>query len=588
MDANSCAPLLPTAKESKLFFFLLLFLFLVAGTSAIGLSFVPFKLLAAKVRGMSGSGQGAFFDANFYRAMQIRLRVIGMANLLASGVVFALQKSIRQFIEHVKGDSIQLAAALRSSVSRIPPEDLIALGAVTLVGAGLRLSFLFQPMRDDEAYTFLQYSSRPFYVGLSFYNAPNNHIFHTLLVRLSYLFFGNHPWDLRLPALVAGICLVPATYAAGRSLYCNQGALLAAALVSASSILVEFSTNARGYIQICAVFMILVPIAAHGMRESNRAAWLLFAILSALGFYTIPIMLYPFGGIVLWLTVSAAFDEVRPRGRSLMLNAIVAVGITLLLAVELYSPVFAVSGPAAVLANKWVASKTFHLLIQGLPPSLASVWHQWNRDLPRLLSILLVAGLAIGLIFHRRCGKHRVPLVVIVALWIASSLLVQRVVPFERVWLFALPLYLIVASAGLALVLEPFFRRVRLAYAIPFVAITLSLFFGFRVQQRRSIYLTNEGRGLEDLAIFLKLQLQQGDSVTVVLPSDSPLAYYFQLHGVSSAYMNAPIRARELVVVNEVAGDTVESVLRLAKLPQATPAKLIAKFDSAYLYEVRR
>src|SRR5450631_3222237 len=46
----------------------------------------------------------------------------------------------------------------------------------------LRIAHLRQPMRYDEAWTFVHYASQPLSVALSDYSFPNNHVFHSLLV----------------------------------------------------------------------------------------------------------------------------------------------------------------------------------------------------------------------------------------------------------------------------------------------------------------------------------------------------------------------------------------------------------------------
>src|SRR5919201_6998039 len=96
--------------------------------------------------------------------------------------------------------------------------EVAALLAVTLAGAGLRAAYLSQPMRYDEAFTWLAYASRPLAQGLSRYDYPNNHLLHTLLVHLAAAAFGNRPWVLRLPAYLAGVVLIPASWWAVRAL----------------------------------------------------------------------------------------------------------------------------------------------------------------------------------------------------------------------------------------------------------------------------------------------------------------------------------------------------------------------------------
>ena len=127
-----------------------------------------------------------------------------------------------------------------------------------VIGAVLRMRFLFEPMAFDEADTFISFASKPIYLGLSLYSTPNNHIFHTLLMHIAWRLFGDQEWAIRLPVLLAGILLIPVTYCAGRVLYGKHSALIAAALVTAASPLVSYSVNARGYILVCVFFLLLL------------------------------------------------------------------------------------------------------------------------------------------------------------------------------------------------------------------------------------------------------------------------------------------------------------------------------------------
>jgi hypothetical protein len=627
---------------------------LLAALASLAVSLVPSSVFLARVRSVSDSGKGTFFSPEFYRAMQMRLRLIGLANLAAGVILLGLRQQMYKWAGRVFSDALVLTRDFCRAARSLPLIDRLALAGLTFFAAALRIPLLSQPMRYDESITYLEYSSRPFYVALSFYNTPNNHVFHTLLVRLAYLALGNHPWALRLPALLAGLCLVPATYAAARSLYHNGrcdagGALLAAALVASSSMLIEYSTNARGYEIVCLLFMMMIPVGAYALRCRNWAAWLLLAIVSAFGFYTIPIMLYPFGGLVLWLLLSIATQDLQQQdskhedsqqrdskqedaqgdaraaarpasksnsptaARSALAGLSVAIVLTMLLAGELYTPVLAVSGPKALFANKWVVSHSFRTVLQQLPASLASTWWGWNRDLPAWLAGVLAVGFVISLLWHRKIGSQRVPLALALLLFVGPLVLLQRVIPFERVWLFALPLYFIAAAAGLAVVLEPLFHRLHLRHAMALVALVIALFAGLRVERSRSVYLNNESRGMPALAAWLKVQLSSGDqlhpgdTIVAVPPSDGPLRYYLQREGVPTSYLSASLAAspaayratkpagrsgagphRRFVVVNEFWGDTVAQVCGTAGQPHqpSWDAKLVAQFESAKLYEV--
>jgi hypothetical protein len=58
---------------------------------------------------------------------------------------------------------------------------LCAFFAILLLGLTVRLIYIFQPMRYDEAFSFTNYASTPLSLALSSYSYPNNHLFHTLL-----------------------------------------------------------------------------------------------------------------------------------------------------------------------------------------------------------------------------------------------------------------------------------------------------------------------------------------------------------------------------------------------------------------------
>lgn len=585
---TACPPDFRVAERfAKTICLLLLMVPLVAGALSVSASWIPFSFLAAKARTMSVHGQSSFLDQTFYREIQFRLRLIGLGNVALAGTGIAFRERIYQIIHRIFTDFVVLGKDVKSAVLSIPRIDVVGLSGLTLFAGLLRFPYLFQPMRGDEAYTFLTYASHPFYVALSFYNTPNNHIFHTLLMRLSYLVFGNHPWALRLPVFVAGLCVIPATYIAGRCLYGRDSGLLAAGLVASASPLIEYSTNARGHILICLEFVVLIPVAVYALQLKNSAAWTVVAVIAALGFYTEPIMLYPFGSIVVWLFISILTGNDKFKWETikrLVLVAAVAAAIT----IELYAPVFAVSGPGAFFASKVANAKVLPRFLGELPASLATTWWQWNRDVPWWLEAVLTAGFFAALFLHRRVNKEHVPLALSIVLWVAPLVLLSRVVPPARVWLFALPLYLIVASAGCSLVLVPILDRLHIRQGVVIFAMLATLLVGIRGKRSGSVYLENEGRGMEQVVVYLKGQLKPGDSVVAVVPSDTLLLYHFREHSVPFSYLNAPDGDHVFVIVNEQKGDTLHTVLTTAQRAnlEDEPSTLVAKYETVSLYEI--
>jgi predicted membrane-bound mannosyltransferase len=144
--------------------------------------------------------------------------------------------------------------------------------AVLLAGALLiRLLYIRQPIRHDEAYTYLYFAAQPLGSALSDYSVPNNHLFHTLLVKAVTSVLGGSLPAIRLSAFVAGLLIVPAVYLVTRRLGGDRGAsLLAMAPAAVWPELVHYSTNARGYSIVALAFLLLIMLGDEMVERDTR------------------------------------------------------------------------------------------------------------------------------------------------------------------------------------------------------------------------------------------------------------------------------------------------------------------------------
>jgi predicted membrane-bound mannosyltransferase len=118
--------------------------------------------------------------------------------------------------------------------------------ALLALGLALRLAYLGLPLRYDEAMTFLGLVDRPLLAVLADYS-PNNHLLHTVLAKLCVGLLGEEEWALRLPALLAGVLVVPSlAWVAGRVFGLVEG-FAVAGLAAATAWLVSYAVDARGY-----------------------------------------------------------------------------------------------------------------------------------------------------------------------------------------------------------------------------------------------------------------------------------------------------------------------------------------------------
>src|SRR4051794_27419472 len=89
------------------------------------------------------------------------------------------------------------------------------------------------------------------------------------------------------------------------------------------------------------------------MQKCNAAAWVLMAFCSTLGFFTIPVMLYPFAILVFWILLCRIFKPDVRHSMTLRRIAkfivVVAVSTTIL-----YSPVILNSGLGSLIGNRFV------------------------------------------------------------------------------------------------------------------------------------------------------------------------------------------------------------------------------------------
>jgi 4-amino-4-deoxy-L-arabinose transferase-like glycosyltransferase len=326
------------------------------------------------------------------------------------------------------------------------------LAIVTLIGLVMRLWKINEPVAYDEAYTFIYFATRPFRQILSDYSAPNNHILHTILVSLSYKMFGPHTWIVRLPAFLAGTLSIPAAYFAGRRIFNANQSLAGASLVALTPWFISYSANGRGYTLLTLFALLLLNFAGILIHQQTRSALIAYCMTATLGFYTIPIFLYPMGGISLWVLATYFTDQNNRARKTLTLLAVCTAAAVL--TALLYSPViFFGTGLGSIINNDIVEPRDW-TFVENLGRRLVKTWDDWMLNIAPALQYILLGGFFLSTIFYKKASKQKLPLQIVMLLAIAVLLVIQRVAPFARVWLFLEVFYMLFAGAGLVWLLE--------------------------------------------------------------------------------------------------------------------------------------
>jgi hypothetical protein len=415
----------------------------------------------------------------------------------------------------------------------IRPIEAVVLAVAIAGGILLRCHYLNQPIKYDEALGFVT-ASAPLTQSLSRGYFPNNHLLYTILAHGCLGVLGRSEWAMRLPAMLAGVLMIPATWLRARRLYEPAAAVAAGVLVAVSSALVDHSTNGRGYTILGLVFILLVilgDVLRRGQPSARRRwlGWSAFAILGALGFYTIPVMLYPFGAVVAWLTI----DGIR-RDRSLLVPLALATLAAGLLTLLLYLPVIIGSGAEALFANKFVRPLTSHDMIGRLPGMLRDTWALWTRDVPRAIVAAGVVGVIASLVVPS-VKKARPDLLLISIGWCAAAVLVQRVVPYPRVWLFLPPLIFAVAAADWCALLQQIWSLSNPFVAAAPVILLLGLVLGWQTWANKSPINSAETGicpSAPQIAHDLATLYRAGDRLVSHVPASAPLRFYCRREGL--------------------------------------------------------
>jgi hypothetical protein len=217
--------------------------------------------------------------------------------------------------------------------------------------------------------------------------------------------------------------------------------------------------------------------------------------------------------------------------------------------------------------------------------------------MPVAVSAVWLIGFVVAVLFHGKLARIDAPIVLSVVLWCIPVLLVQRVAPFERVWLFLLPLYFIISSAGLIYIVRAITRTNTATFQRlpPILAAVLALGYGTYLYFNSSVSLLNEGvfRDAEPITRAMVGKVDERSSVLVVVPASLPqLQYYFNKFGLDVAALVRGAESSDHVFViapSPERGSLPEALAKHGLTAESwSDPQLTAAYESAVIYELVR
>lgn len=394
---------------------------------------------------------------------------------------------------------------------------------VLVIGVILRITRLGGPVTYEEALTYVSYSSHSFGFLLSDYASTSNHILHSAFVRISILIFGVHHWSLRLPALIAGILVMPLFYAFIRTLFNRHIAVIALCLVAVSGPLVEYSALARGY-SLTWLFMVCSLLAArHFVKHENSVSVVMVAVFSALGMWAAPVMAYPALMTFIWaflMLVTNYQSTVRRRAGKLA----AAFLLFLVLSLLAYTPVIVKHSLDQLIHHPSLVDNTWAVFVSTHQDRVFDLWAYFTGTAPSALAFL---G-AVGVIYAAYASlKYRLLLFAMI-FGAVPLVILQRVVAPPAAWTFCLfVLHLGTAIGAFYLMkviqdkLAPRFSKPQRTLGTGVFMLLVFGWFGMRGQGDPVVRFEEA----DDAASWIIQATRPGDHVYVALPWDAPVMF---------------------------------------------------------------
>lgn len=450
--------------------------------------------------------------------------------------------------------------------------ELVCLLIIVAAGFAVRLAYINRTMRYDETYTWLGFASKPLFYVLTRYDAPNNHIFHSFLVHISTALLGTAPWAIRLPSFLAG-CLAPvATYFLAEQLAGSRRGLIAAALVAACPMLIEYSVNARGYTISAFLVAIMTMAGVAARRSGNILAFAVFVVSAWIGVWTLPTVIMALAGAGLWFACSLRTAH-RTTRRVLARRALLSAAILGGLIAASYAPVVIVTGFNQLANNKFVSPRSWTTFLNLNSTELGYFSRYIFYGAPLEPAIPILAGLCAFLIFGRKTVLWGV--VAAMCGGAAVFILGRQMVPFARVYLMYVPLLAAVLAHGVASLFDSLARSPSWLHRSSAIALacvgTVAVALSGAVKDSTETWLF---RAAPEIAAFLR---EHNAHVQMGEPSKILLEYY--------GFENRPVdgRREEWRVINYEMEDSERAVIEEVGVNAILEAR---SFDGATLFRV--
>ncbi|HWZ23051.1 MAG TPA: hypothetical protein VNW06_10380, partial [Cytophagaceae bacterium] len=287
------------------------------------------------------------------------------------------------------------------------------------------------PFHVDEVASYLFFVKKGFFVTISYYPSPNNHILYSVIAYLMQPFISDPYYLMKIPSCIISIITSGILFLFLLKNFNFSTSLLGTLLFSFATNYFVYSISGRGYalmtsFTIISTFMMLEIISS----RNEKFLWHSYVFSTVLGFYTLSIFLYPFVTLSLIVLVYSIIEKkynlLKPF---LYYNLLIVCGVLLL-----YTPVFLISGVSSITSNGWMIKLDWNSYFSLLPKFITGAFEFiLGFDNFAMLTGLTIIISAILILI---ATKRKTWLLLVVAFFVTPVFLLtlQRLQPYNRVW----------------------------------------------------------------------------------------------------------------------------------------------------------
>jgi hypothetical protein len=239
--------------------------------------------------------------------------------------------------------------------------------------------------------------------------------------------------------------------------------------------------------------------------------------------------------------------------------------------------------------------------MENLDPRIIKAWNKWMIGIGPALEYLFLGGFLVSVLFYRKVSNQKLPLQVFLPLGVVVLLVLQRVSPLPRIWIYLEAFYLMFAAAGLIWLVELLLRKIAgpalngqilaLVIALVFIGAGTSMLLA---RGQNPVFLDRDLLPEAYAADYLASHLTPEDTIVATGPVDIQTAYYLSLRGVSFDRFyqrDHPVKVQNALVMlrQNSKYNTPESVVNFFKLDESldlSAAELVFEYASVQIYSI--